>query len=89
MRADKEEFYRHCTALAVILFLLLLVSAAPASAKVWTLTTADDIEHNITLASDGDTLILNPGTYNQNGIHIVRDIIIKANASAGGTGRIR
>jgi hypothetical protein len=64
---------------------MLLAIAGPVSATDWTLTTADNIQNNITLASDGDTLILNPGTYTQNGITVTKSLTIRANTSYSGT----
>lgn len=68
-----------------IIILGIVIPALPVSAAIWTLDPATDtIQDNITLASDGDTLILNPGTYSQHSISISKNINIKANASAGG-----
>ncbi|ADN34981.1 polymorphic outer membrane protein [Methanolacinia petrolearia DSM 11571] len=71
--------------LTLILFLGLLVIAAPVSAEVWTLNTTDSIEANISLASPGDTLILNPGTYQQYNITVSKNVTIMSNISAGGS----
>ncbi len=57
----------------------------PVSAEVWTLNTTDSIEANISLASPGDTLILNPGTYHQYNITVSKNVTIKSNLSAGGS----
>ena len=57
----------------------------PVSAEVWTLNTTDSIEANISLASPGDTLILNPGTYRQCNITVSKNVTIKSNLSAGGS----
>jgi hypothetical protein len=71
--------------LLCILIILVLALAAPVSAAVHTLNPGDSIFENITDASDGDTIILNPGIYNQHDISIDKNIIIKANMSAGGS----
>ncbi|MGA2917611.1 PGF-pre-PGF domain-containing protein [Methanoregula sp.] len=67
----------------VLVGLLLIALAAPVAATDWTLNPTDSIQANISLASPGDTLILNPGTYYQNGITVDRNIIIRANTSYG------
>lgn len=66
-----------------ILIILVLAMAAPVSAyiiTVHTLNPGDSIQENITSANSGDTIILNPGTYSQNGITVSKSIIIMANA---------
>ncbi|MDD1682277.1 MAG: hypothetical protein LUO98_00455, partial [Methanoregula sp.] len=72
-----------------ILYSLLVIGvialASPVSAAMHTLNPGDPIEQNITDANAGDTLILNPGTYNQHNIHVTKDIVLRANTSNGGT----
>ena len=63
----------------------MVLTMAPVSATEWTLNSTDSIEANISLASPGDTLILNPGTYSQYNITVSKDITIKSNSSAGGS----
>jgi hypothetical protein len=70
------------------LIILVLAMVAPSSAfipLVHTLNPGDSIEMNITHANAGDTLILNPGTYNEHDINVTKNIIIRANTSYGGT----
>ena len=64
---------------------MLPVLAVPAGAAVHTLNPGDSILQNITGASGGDTIILNPGIYDQYGISISKNITIMANISAGGS----
>src|SRR5512137_1416318 len=71
--------------LLCILIILVLALAAPATAAVWTISPGDSIQTAINSAGDWDTIILNPGTYNQNGITVSKNITIRANTSAGGT----
>ncbi|MCK9581054.1 MAG: hypothetical protein M0Q92_11510, partial [Methanoregula sp.] len=74
---------RYCLVIAgLLIFALVLV--APAGAAVHTLNPGDSIEQNITGAAPGDTLILNPGVYSENGITVDRNIRIQANTSYSG-----
>ena len=50
-----------------------------------TLNPGDSIQQNITDALDGDTIILNPGTYRESGIVVPKNITILANTSKGGS----
>ncbi|MDD1683063.1 MAG: hypothetical protein LUO98_04410, partial [Methanoregula sp.] len=71
--------------LLCILIILVLALAAPASAAVWTINPGDSIQTAINSSASGDTIILNPGTYNQNEIMIFKNISIQANTSMGGS----
>ena len=53
------------------------------AATLHTLNPGDSIAQNITDATSGDTLILNPGTYTEHDITISKSIIISANTSYG------
>jgi hypothetical protein len=67
-----------------LLIIIVLALAAPVSAEDHTLNPGDSIQQNISTASDGDTIILNPGTYYQHGITISKNITIRANTATGG-----
>jgi hypothetical protein len=71
--------------LAGLLVIALFVMVAPVSATTVTINSGNSIQDTINKASAGDTIVLNPGTYNQNGITVSKDISIKANTSAGGS----
>jgi hypothetical protein len=71
--------------LLCILIILVLALAAPVSAAVYTLNPGDSIQTAINSAGSGDTIILNPGIYNQHDILVLKNIIIQANTSAGGS----
>jgi len=68
-----------------ILIILVLAMAMPVSAAVHTINPGDSIQQAITDATAGDTIILNPGTYNQHDITISKNMNIGANTTAGGT----
>lgn len=70
-----------CTA-----FALLLAVAGPVLAAEITIDpgTPGIIGTTIGSAGDGDTIILNPGTYPENDIPVGKNIIIRANTAAGG-----
>jgi len=55
---------------AILVLFLMMVAVLPASAAVHTISPGDSIQTAIYSASDGDTIILNPGTYSENGIAI-------------------
>jgi predicted outer membrane repeat protein len=74
--------------LLCVLIILMLALAAPVSGfhvPFHFLNPGDSIQQNITTAFEGDTLILNPGTYNEHGITISKSIAIRANETALGT----
>jgi hypothetical protein len=52
---------------------------------IYTLNPGDSIQSAINAADPGDTIILNPGTYNQYGITLDRSLTLRANTSYGGT----
>ena len=71
-----------------ILIMLVPALAMPVSANlitIHTLNPGDSIQQNITSALDGDTIILNPGTYNEHNIIIDQNVKIRANTTSGGT----
>ena len=53
------------------------------AATLHTLNPGDSIAQNITDATSGDTLILNPGTFTEHDIPVSKSIIIRANTSNG------
>jgi adhesin HecA-like repeat protein/predicted outer membrane repeat protein len=71
--------------LAGLLIIALVVMVAPVWATRVTLNPGDSIQGAINNASAGDAIVLNPGTYNQNGIKVSKDITLEANTSAGGS----
>jgi hypothetical protein len=68
------------------LLIFVMVLVAPVAAAVWTINPgAGAIQAGINGAASGDTIILNPGTYSENGILITgKSLTIQANATAGG-----
>ncbi len=70
--------------LACLLIVLVLSLALPASAATYTINASIPIGWAIGQVADGDTLILNPGTYNQGFIQVTKSITLRANTSAGG-----
>ncbi len=73
----------------VICFLIigLIALAGPVAAAVITIDAgpANIINTTVRNAVAGDTIILNPGTYTENGILVNKDLTIRANTSHGGT----
>ena len=67
-----------------LIIALVIVICPPVAAVDHTLNPGDSIARNITDALPGDTLILNPGIYQQNNIDVSKNIIIRANTSSGG-----
>ena len=71
------------------LIILVLTLAVPASAAIITVNPVDPVHISINAtianATSGDTIILNPGTYNEHNIMVTRNIVIRANTSHGGT----
>lgn len=63
--------------------LLALFIISPVSAAEHVINPTDSIQDTIDSAADGDTILLNHGTYSQHGITIVKNITIKANTEAG------
>ena len=76
---------RYGLILAEMLIITLWCIVTPVIATDHTLNPGDSIQQNITDATNGDTIILNPGTYNEHDIVISRNITLVANISAGGT----
>jgi hypothetical protein len=72
---------------AGLLIIAFLITGAPVSAAVLTIDDTQSVQTAVnTLAASpdpGDTLILNPGTYNENGITLSKNIRIQANTSFG------
>jgi PKD repeat protein len=66
------------------LLIVALLLAAPAAAVDHTLDPGDSIQQNITDAADGDTIVLNPGTYTEHDIVVAKNITVRANLSSGG-----
>lgn len=75
---------RHGLVLAGLLIITLVCIAVPVSAAVHTLNPGDSIRQAVTDALPGDTIVLNPGTYNEYNITLDKDITIRANTAAGG-----
>jgi predicted outer membrane repeat protein len=71
--------------LAGLLVIALVVMVAPVWATRVTLNPGDSIQGAMNNASAGDAIVLNPGTYNQNGITVSKEITLEANTSAGGS----
>jgi hypothetical protein len=71
------------------LIILVLAMAVPASGAYITINPVDPIHISINAtivnATAGDTIILNPGIYNEHDIKVSKDIVIQANTSNGGT----
>jgi len=65
--------------------LLLLALAGPVAAATITIdpSTPGGIAGAITAAGAGDTIILNPGTYTENGITVSKNLSIRANTTHG------
>ena len=78
------ELGRFSFVLAWLLIIALGSIITPAMAANHTLNPGDSIQTAINSAHHGDTIILNPGTYNEHNITISKNIIIRANVSAGG-----
>jgi predicted outer membrane repeat protein len=71
-----------------LLIIVLLALAGPVAAvPVLTIdnSSANAIASNLSNVDDGGTLILNPGTYFENGLTISANITIRANTSYSGT----
>jgi len=71
--------------LAGLLIIALVVMVAPVSATTWTVNPGDSIQHTVDGISNGDIINFNPGVYYLHGIKFSKDVIIKANTSAGGS----
>ena len=69
--------------LGVLVLLLLSIAVVPAAAKEITISPGTSINKTIASADPGDTLILNPGTYNENGIVVGKPLIISADTKHG------
>lgn len=68
----------------LILFIAMLLVTVPVSGADHVINTGQSINQTVANAADGDTITLNPGTYNQHDIVISKNIIIRANESLGG-----
>jgi len=66
--------------LALLLAVFIL---APVSAAEHIISPANSIQDTIDSAADGDTILLNSGTYNQYDIGVTKNITIGANTAAG------
>jgi PKD repeat protein len=69
---------------SLLIITSVLATALPVSAAEYTISPDDLIQDAIDAADSGDTIILNPGTYHQNGMTVPKDISIRANTSFGG-----
>jgi len=80
------DLKRYSLVLVWLLIIALGMMVAPVSAATWTINPGTSISAEISKVSSGDTIILNPGVYNQNTIFFSKNIIIEANTSpsAGG-----
>ncbi|HNX17519.1 MAG TPA: hypothetical protein PKM50_04215 [Methanoregula sp.] len=69
-----------------IFILFLAAGIVPVSAAEITIdnTTPGGISGAISQANNGDTIVLNPGTYFEHGIDVSKDITIKASPANGG-----
>jgi PGF-pre-PGF domain-containing protein len=74
---------RHGLALAGLLIIAIGTIVTPVMAADHTLNPGDSIQVTITNAISGDTIILNPGIYNEHDIILDKNITIRANISAG------
>lgn len=64
---------------AILVLLLMIVMVLPASATVYTINPGDSIQTAINGASSGDTIVLNAGTYRENGLTITaKDLTFRA-----------
>jgi len=69
----------------VVIVALLLLTGTASAGTVHTLNPGDSIADAIDSAADGDTLVLNPGTYPGTFAAIYKSITIRANTTAGGS----
>ena len=74
------------------LFIMMLVLVVPVSADIHTInwpgsgaTTIITDTINSAGVTNGDVIVLNPGTYKEYNIDILKNITIRANTSYGGT----
>ena len=78
-----------CTGYIFLVIVLLALAGPVAAVPVPVLTidnsSANAIASNLSNVAAGGTLILNPGTYFENGLVISQDITLRANTSYGGT----
>jgi len=82
LAAMKTKRYGFAITLLVITALALV---APAAATDWPVTTATDIATTISNAGNGDTIILEPGTYTWHDLTIAeKSLTFRADASSGG-----
>jgi hypothetical protein len=79
------EFQQFAIVIAGLLIITLGFMVVPASGAMLTISPGDSIQSAVNHADPGDTIILNPGMYNQHGIVVNKDITIRANTSAGGS----
>lgn len=71
-----------CT-LPVLVLAMTVCILAPVSAAEHVINSADSIQAAINSAADGDTILLNSGTYSQYDISVTKNITIGANTAAG------
>jgi PKD repeat protein len=76
--------YRKGFSLVLVgLLITALVFVAPVAAAVIIINPGDSINTAINNAAGGDTIILNPGTYSENGIVVNKNIILRADTANG------
>jgi len=70
---------------AILLIAGIVVCIVPVSAiTTWTISPGDSIQAAVNNAANGDTIVLNPGTYSEHDIVVTKNIGIEANTEAGG-----
>jgi PGF-pre-PGF domain-containing protein len=69
---------------SIVIVALLLLTGTASAGTVHTLNPGDSIADAIDSAADGDTLVLNPGTYPGTSVYLTKGIAIQANTTAGG-----
>jgi len=80
-----EWIYRHMKwiGLPLAVVLILVLGVAPAAAKEITISPGTSLSMTIASADPGDIIILNPGTYSENGITVRKNITIAADTKHG------
>ena len=85
---SKLGLKRYSLVLGLLLIIALVVIAVPVSAALpVTVNTAAELESNVTSATSGEIIILNPGTYDVTGMTVSASKTIEANTSAPSGGR--
>jgi len=80
---SKLGLKRYSLVLGLLLIIALVVIAVPVSAALpVTVNTAAELESNVTSATSGEIIILNPGTYDVTGMTVSASKTIEANTSA-------